>query len=77
MYAGEGRGDTYEFYTVMIGITGTGIQNSIYVDGYREECGDTVTTIYVDGYGEDYSNAKKYGLLPALLKVLAWEVDNI
>jgi len=30
-----------------------------------------------DGYGEDYSNAKKYGLLPALLKVLAWEVDNI
>ena len=30
----------------MIGITGTGIQNSIYVDGYREECGDTVTTIF-------------------------------
>lgn len=30
-----------------------------------------------DGYGEDYSNAKKYGLLPALLKVLAWEVDNM
>ena len=30
-----------------------------------------------DGYGEDYSNAKKYGLFPALLKVLAWEVDNI
>jgi len=30
-----------------------------------------------DGYGENYSNAKKYGLLPSLLKVLAWEVDNI
>jgi len=30
-----------------------------------------------DGYGEDYSNAKKYGLFPALLKVLDWEVDNI
>ena len=30
-----------------------------------------------DGYGEDYSSAKKYGLLPALLKVLAWEVDNM
>ena len=30
-----------------------------------------------DGYGQDYANAKKYGLLPALLKVLAWEVDNM
>ena len=30
-----------------------------------------------DGYGEDYSNARKYGLFPALLKVLAWEVDNM
>lgn len=30
-----------------------------------------------DGYGEGYSGAKKYGLLPALLKVLAWEVDNM
>jgi hypothetical protein len=30
-----------------------------------------------DGYGEDYSNVKKYGLFPALLKVLDWEVDNI
>ena len=30
-----------------------------------------------DGYGQDYPNAKKYGLLPALLKVLAWEVDNM
>lgn len=30
-----------------------------------------------DGYGKDYSNAKKYGLFPALLKVLDWEVDNI
>ena len=29
-----------------------------------------------DGYGEGYSNAKKYGLFPALLKVLAWEIDN-
>ncbi len=29
-----------------------------------------------DGYGEDYSKAKKYGLFPALLKVLAWEIDN-
>ena len=30
-----------------------------------------------DGYGQHYANAKKYGLLPALLKVLAWEVDNM
>ena len=30
-----------------------------------------------DGYGEDYSNAKKYGLFPALLKVLEWEVENM
>lgn len=29
-----------------------------------------------DWYGEDYSKAKKYGLFPALLKVLAWEIDN-
>ena len=30
-----------------------------------------------DGYGQDYSNAKKYWLFPALLKVLEWEMDNI
>ena len=30
-----------------------------------------------DGYGEDYSNAKKYWLFPALLKILSWEVDNM
>lgn len=30
-----------------------------------------------DGYGEEYSSAKKYGLLPAFLKVLSWEVNNI
>ena len=30
-----------------------------------------------DGYWEDYSNAKKYWLLSAFIKVLDWEVDNI
>ena len=30
-----------------------------------------------DGYGEKYANAKKYWLFPALLKVLAWELNNI
>ncbi len=30
-----------------------------------------------DGYGEKYANAKKYGLFPAFLKVLSWELSNI
>lgn len=30
-----------------------------------------------DGYGEKYANAKKYGLFPAFLKVLSWELNNI
>ena len=30
-----------------------------------------------DGYGENYSSAKKYGLFPAFLKVLSWELNNI
>ena len=30
-----------------------------------------------DGYGEDYSNAKKYGLFPAFLKLISWELNNI
>ena len=30
-----------------------------------------------DGYWEKYSSAKKYGLFPALLKILSWELNNI
>ena len=29
-----------------------------------------------DGYGEDYSGAKKYGIIPQMLKVLEWELEN-
>jgi len=29
-----------------------------------------------DGYGEDYSWAKKYGIVPQMLKVLEWELEN-
>ena len=30
-----------------------------------------------DGYGEEYANAKKYGILPAFVELLSWEVDNM
>ena len=30
-----------------------------------------------DGYGDEYANAKKYGILPAFLKILSWEVNNM
>lgn len=30
-----------------------------------------------DGYGEEYANAKKYGILPAFVKILSWEIDNM
>ena len=30
-----------------------------------------------DGYGEKYANAKKYGLFPAFLKLISWELNNI
>jgi hypothetical protein len=30
-----------------------------------------------DGYGEKYANAKKYGLFPAFLKLVSWELNNI
>ena len=30
-----------------------------------------------DGYGEEYSDAKKYWLFPAFLKLISWELDNI
>ena len=29
-----------------------------------------------DGYGEEYSWAKKYGIVPQMLKVLEWELEN-
>lgn len=30
-----------------------------------------------DGYGEEYANAKKYGVLPAFLELLEWEIGNM
>ena len=30
-----------------------------------------------DGYWEKYANAKKYGLFPAFLKLISWELNNI
>jgi len=30
-----------------------------------------------DGYGEKYANTKKYGVFPAFLKLMWWELNNI